>query len=87
MAGRTKLVVVVFPFMSHFFDYAFEDAHRALADTFKSMNVPVVDLFPVYRKVNGDSLVVGAFDAHPNETANRIAAEEIWTKLLKDVVQ
>jgi hypothetical protein len=84
---NAKLIVVVFPFMVDFRDYAFEDAHRVLMDSFKSMNVPALDLLPVYRKVNGDSLVVGAFDAHPNETANRIAAEEIWSKLLKDVVQ
>ena len=84
---NARLVVVVFPFMSHFFDYAFEDAHQTLTDYFAETKTPVVDLLPVYRKVNGDSLVVGAFDAHPNETANRIAAEEIWTKLLKDVVQ
>jgi hypothetical protein len=84
---KAKLVVVVFPFMVDFRNYAFESAHHTLTSKFASMKVPVADLLPVYRKLNGDSLVVGAFDAHPNETAHRIAAEEAWARLLKDVVQ
>ena len=84
---NSKLVVVVFPFMIRFDEYAFEAAHRTLMERFASMKVPAVDLLPIYRKVNGKDLVVGAFDAHPDEDAHAIAAEEIWKGLLKDVAR
>ena len=88
---NAKLVVVVFPFMVpsalQAGDYAFEGVHRILSDQFAALKVPAIDLLPVYRKVNGRDLVVGAFDAHPDEDANAIAADEIWKGLLKDGVK
>jgi len=85
---HAKLAVVVFPFLNNFRkDYIFEEAHGVLKNYFAETKTPELDLLPVYRRVEGQSLVVGSFDAHPNETAHRIAAEEIWTHLLKDLVK
>lgn len=76
---NAKLVVVVFPFMVGLDgEYAFEEGHRALAEHFKSAKVSAIDLLPIYRKAPPGSLVVNSFDAHPNEQANRTAAELIW---------
>lgn len=76
---NAKLVVVVFPFMTGLGpEYGFEDAHRALREYFNQSKVSAIDLLPIYRKASPGSLVVNSFDAHPNELANRIAAESIW---------
>jgi hypothetical protein len=84
---NAKLVVAIFPFMANLHDDAFESAHRTLTDEFKAMGVRSLDLLPVYRDSGGESLVVGAFDAHPNEAAHAIAADEIWNGLLKDAAR
>src|SRR5262249_7492189 len=85
---QAKFAVVVFPFLVNFRkDYVFEDAHHALMDFCAEPKIPALDLLPAYRGVEGTSLVVGAFDAHPNEAAHRIAADAIWSNLLKDLVR
>jgi hypothetical protein len=76
---NAKLVVVVFPFMVGLDgEYAFETAHQKLAEHFKGKKISAIDLLPIYRKAPAGSLVVNSFDAHPNEQANRTAAELIW---------
>ena len=77
---NTKLAVVVFPFMVGLDGgYAFSDAHRALAAYFERAGIPFIDLDNVYTDFasHGVSLVVNAFDAHPNERAHQLAEKEI----------
>jgi hypothetical protein len=77
-ANGGTLLVVVFPFIHALGkDYAFADAHRALADFWSSQGIPMLDLLPVFDGQPPDALRVNARDAHPNERANELAAQAI----------
>ncbi|MGH7969582.1 MAG: hypothetical protein ACREIC_12730, partial [Limisphaerales bacterium] len=72
------LAVVTFPF----FDvlgphYPFESVHQQLDDLWRSLEVPHLDLLGVYRGYTPKQLTVNRYDAHPNELANRLAAEAV----------
>lgn len=77
-ASGGSLLVVVFPFIHALGeDYAFSDAHRALADYWKSRGIPALDLLSTYAGKEPADLRVNARDAHPNELANELAAKAI----------
>jgi hypothetical protein len=42
-----------------------------------NLQVPHLDLLPVYAGFDSSALTVNAHDAHPNELANKLAAEAI----------
>ena len=70
--------MVVFPFIHALgTDYAFAEAHRALAEFWASQGIPMLDLLPAFDGEQSDALRVNARDAHPNERANEIAARAI----------
>lgn len=72
------LRVVTFPFLHNLGkSYSFEAVHRQLDGLWKSLDVPHLDLLPLYRSKVGEDLVVGAHDAHPNEHAHHLAAEAL----------
>lgn len=52
--------------------------HDRLRKFFESQGVPVVDLLPVMRERPAGELVVNSVDAHPNEMAHRMMADEMW---------
>jgi lysophospholipase L1-like esterase len=60
--------------------------HVRLRTFFESNNVPVVDLLPAVAGRNPTSLVVNAHDAHPNELANGLFADAIWTAFFANPV-
>jgi hypothetical protein len=73
-----RLAVVTFPFLADLGPtYRFRAAHAKLAKLWKDEGVPALDLLPVLEPNRGKRLTVGAFDAHPNETAHAIAADAI----------
>ncbi len=79
-SGRQKgrrVVVVTFPFLHDLSGYAFTDVHQKLDAFWQSLQTPHLDLYPVFLQHAQENLVVNAFDAHPNERANQIAAEAI----------
>lgn len=72
------LAVVTFPF----FDvlgphYPFESVHQQLDDFWRSLDVPHLDLLGVYGGYTPEQLTVNRYDAHPNELANRLAADAL----------
>jgi hypothetical protein len=70
-------LVVVFPLFGNPLDdsYPFFEAHQKVTLEAQKDGAKVLDLFPVYRGLRGDLLVVdGVRDEHPNEIAHRIAA-------------
>lgn len=73
-----KLQVVIFPFM-HLLGptYEFRDVHQRLDDFWRSLDVPCLDLLPVFEPYPSSKLMVNAHDAHPNELAHALAAEAI----------
>lgn len=80
-----QLRIVVFPFLQNLGpDYPFEFAHKEIVDRCRELDIPVLDLLPVLRPHTDEGLVVSPFDAHPNERANRYAADAIESSLLAD---
>lgn len=57
--------------------YPFEDVHRVLGEFFASAGIAHHDLLPVLRGRRPESLWVYPVDMHPNEEANRLAAESL----------
>lgn len=85
---NVELRVAIFPFLHQLGpDYVLLDAHKKLATFCAENQIRVLDLEPVFREHSGERLTVNAFDAHPNERANAIAAEAMEQKLLEDLVQ
>lgn len=72
---------VVFPLFGLPMDetYPFLSIHEKVAELMKELNVPSLDLSPIYKDVPLTRLqVIPGVDRHPNEIAHRMAAEEIY---------
>jgi hypothetical protein len=73
-----QLFVVIFPFLHAIGpDYAFHHAHDQLNQLWTDLNVPHLDLLPIYKSLPASKLVVNKYDAHPNEFANALAARAV----------
>ncbi len=73
-----RMAVVTFPFLNDLGPgYGLRDAHRRLADFWAAQGVPALDLLPTYEGRAARDLVVGRFDAHPNEKAHELATAAI----------
>ena len=82
------LVVAIFPLFGNPLDhrYPFAAIHEKVARAATDAGARVVDLYPEYRSLRWDILVVdGVDDEHPNEIAHRIAASRLL-HALDDVV-
>ena len=67
--------------------YPFTPIHDEIRRFCLQAGIPHHDLWPVFRGRNSEALWVHPVDRHPNEVANRIAAEDLLpvvTKLLPD---
>jgi len=51
--------------------------HYQLDQFWRELGVPHLDLLPVFKDASPKDLTVNAYDAHPNETANRLAAAAV----------
>ena len=70
--------VVTFPFMHAVGpNYEYQFVHDQLDAFWKELNVPHLDLLPVFRDLPPGKITVNRYDAHPNELANALAAEKI----------
>ena len=73
-----KLLVVTFPFLQALGpDYAYAGIHRRLDRLWSELGVPHLDLLPVFASYAPEQVVVGKYDAHPNERAHAVAADAI----------
>jgi hypothetical protein len=83
-----RLAVVTFPFFHTLgSDYEYEFVHTQLDQFWRSLNVPHLDLLPVYRSFRRDQLTVNRYDAHPNEYAHALAAPVIDRFLNKQLAR
>jgi hypothetical protein len=74
-----RLLVAVWPLLvSLEGQYPFEEQHRAIERFCLAAGIPRVDLLPVLRGRHSASLWVHPVDRHPNEAANRLAAEALF---------
>jgi len=73
-----RLAVVTFPFLDALGpDYPYKTVHEELDRFWRELGVPHLDLLPLFANLPARDLVVNAHDAHPNERANRLAAEAL----------
>ena len=81
---EANLVVFTFPFLQQSKeDYLFRQAHENLTQFWKEQGVTHVDLLKTYEPYFGPQLTVNKYDAHPNEFAHRLAANEVEKVLQK----
>lgn len=81
-------LVAIFPLLANPLDerYPFAEIHARVAQAAAGAGAKAVDLFPAYRGLRWELLVVdGAGDEHPNEIGHRIAARAL-VRALEDVV-
>ncbi len=70
--------VVTFPFLHALGPvYPWRFVHEELDQLWKDLNVPHLDLLPIYAGLPAKKLTVNHFDPHPNEYANQLAAAAI----------
>ena len=73
-----RLLVVTFPFVVALGpDYEYQPAHDALDRLWPELQVPHLDLLPVYHGLSAKQLTVNRYDAHPNEFADQLAAQAL----------
>ena len=78
-----RVVVMIFPMLFRLSnDYPFVDIHRKLRAHLEENGVPVLDLLPAFQGHEGRELWVHPSNQHPNEVANRIAAEALYSFLV-----
>jgi lysophospholipase L1-like esterase len=74
---ESELLVVVFPLLYDFEKYRFKSIHKKIESFCDSQDLFYLDLFPAFSHYTAEDLWANPTDHHPNETAHRIAAEEI----------
>jgi hypothetical protein len=81
------LLVVTFPFLHAPLDdtYEYRFVHQRLAEFWRGLKVPHLDLLTVYEGLPPRKLVVNRFDAHPSEFAHKLAAEAIQKFLNENI--
>jgi hypothetical protein len=73
-----RLSVVTFPFLQDLGPaYPWQFVHDELGQLWHSLGVPHLDLLPTCEHLPPSRLTVNRFDAHPNEFANQLAAQQI----------
>jgi hypothetical protein len=81
------VIVMIFPLFSFGLDdtYPFSDIHRRLHEVLDTAQLSWIDLFDVYSGLDRNILEAVPFDdAHPSDTAHRIAAEVLWRHLISE---
>jgi len=76
-----KLIIVLFPILYDFSNYPFQGIHDKIRDFCEKEGIVVIDLLPVFSEYSADELWVNPTDHHPNELANRLTAETLYTFL------
>ncbi len=77
-ANGGHLRVVTFPFLNALGrDYEYQFVHDQLNQFWRDLQVPQLDLLPVFRDLPPKQVTVNRYDAHPNEYASKLAAEAI----------
>jgi hypothetical protein len=62
----------------------YQSVHDQLDQFWREQHVPHLDLLPVYKDLPPSRLTVNCYDAHPNELANKLAADAL-DKFLSDL--
>lgn len=83
-----ELRIVAFPFLhDQDAESPFAPAMRQLGAHADEREIPFQDLTPIFAMAKDKTLTVNRFDAHPNEYANRLAAEAMKNGVLKPLFE
>jgi hypothetical protein len=81
-----EFCVVTFPFLHAIGkDYPYKGIHQQLDNMWKELEVPHLDLLPVFADQPPSELVVSTRDAHPNERSHALAADAITEFLAQEL--
>jgi hypothetical protein len=81
-ATHAKVLVAVYPILYDLGDaYPFANAHKVLEGIMDKHGTPWIDLRDAYAGHSAESLQVHAVDHHPNELAQKLAAQAVAAKL------
>lgn len=73
-----QLMVVTFPFLHEIsVEYSYGEIHEQLDAHWKQLNVPHLDLLPMFLEHRDEQLVLSEQDAHPSIRAHELAGVEI----------
>jgi len=73
-----RLVVVTFPFLQSIGpNYEYQGIHATLDQFWSELQVPQLDLLPIFAGLTARQVTVNRYDPHPNEYANALAAKAI----------
>jgi hypothetical protein len=76
--GGGRLLVVTFPLLDRLGEaYPYREAHALLDKQWRRLDVPHLDLLPVFVGRDPKDVTVNPYDAHPNENAHQMAATAI----------
>ena len=81
---ENELLVVIFPLLYDFDKYRFKSIHKKTKAFCDSHKIFFLDLFPAFSRHTAEDLWANPTDHHPNETAHRIAADEIAAFIEKE---
>ncbi len=80
------LAVATFPMTLVPWDrYILAELHRELDNYWREAGVPHLDLLPGLSRYPVEKLTVGRYENHPNELANRLAAEMIYRRFFEEL--
>lgn len=77
-----RYLVAIFPMFYNLDDYPLKSAHILLTRELEERGIEVLDLLSVYEGLRDEDLQVHPTDFHPNEHAQRMAAEAIGNRLV-----
>lgn len=77
--GNFKVVVVVWPLITEYREYAFRPIHEWIKEQAQRNGFSTIDLLPYFSRIPFRALQVTAEDnIHPNELGHKIAAETVF---------
>jgi hypothetical protein len=80
-----KFVVIIFPF-AHLIgpNYPAGDVHKKMTEVFKKSGADaVIDLLPYLSNRKQQNITASRFDSHPNEKVHKLAADLLYTQIVK----
>jgi len=80
---KIPTIIIIFPYIHLLGDnYSAIQGHQQLTKIFEKNEFLVIDLLNKYQNYTAEKLMVNKYDSHPNELANKLAAEELYKFLI-----
>ncbi len=82
-SNNQKVVVLVWPFINFIGpNNPGLYANQSMTSFFENQNVPTINMLDYLKERNSKDLMASKFDSHPNELAHKIAADQLYQKIL-----